>query len=170
MGSFKMNLSNIFNEMRTEDVKKSAGVICEECNQEAYYFNTKNEDFFSEQNCLICRKEKFKGILLEDFQSVLISHIGKHYELIQNDTSETISLKKVLERFTYDEDQFLEKLANLLCVKGDRFFQLEGVYKSTVDKVLIEKYKDQAIEKWARFSKELKHYRRFTNTAASSFF
>lgn len=166
------NLKELFYETRQEEIQNSVGVICEECNQKAYYFNTKNADFFSVKCCLICSKEKEKGILLEDFLFTLTRKLNNHYELIQNDSSETatVSLKQILKRFTYDNDLLLEKLADLLCQDSDSFYQVKGLYRSKVDEAFIEKCKKEAIEEWNQLSKDLKHNRRFTHVEASRFY
>ncbi|TMP70186.1 hypothetical protein CWB76_12460 [Pseudoalteromonas sp. S1609] len=163
-------LSNIINETRQEEVKNTVGTICENCNRDAYYFNQKNTDFYTEKNCLICSEKHGRGVILEDFIFTLSRHIPKHYEYIETDISESISLRKILQRFTYDNDQVLEKLACLLCNQKPSFFKKKGKYKNSIDDALIESYKKNAIDEWHEVSKEVKHARRFTNTKAIRFY
>ncbi|WP_175631737.1 RES family NAD+ phosphorylase [Yersinia proxima] len=166
MSSFRTSLRL----RRQENIQHSVGVICEECNQTSYYFNTRNINFGAPKRCLICSEEKLRGIILEDFLFTLRGKIRNHYELNKIDTSASISLKQVLKRFTYDNEQVLEKLADLLCQEDDSFFQIKGRYQSTVDDLFIENCIKEAIEKWNNFAKELKHHRRFTHTDASRFY
>ncbi|USP13305.1 RES family NAD+ phosphorylase [Vibrio gazogenes] len=157
-------------EHNLNEIRDSVGVICGECNQKAYYFNTRNRDFFSEKHCLICSKDKCNGILLEDFVFTLTRKLKNHYKLIKDEMSEAISLNQVLKRFTYDNEQVLKKLAHLLCQENGSYFQLEGRYISIVDDVFKEECEKESIEQWNNFSRELKHIRRFTHTGASRFY
>jgi hypothetical protein len=166
--SFK--LSELFNEMREKEVVDSVGTICDKCNTSAYYFNKNNTDFYTEKTCLICSKKHIKGILLEDFVFTLSRHIPKHYECIENDFLDSISIGEILRRFTYDNEKVIEKLISLLCKGGRSFFKEEGGYKEVVDDALIESYKEKAIDDWHGISKEVKHARRFTNTKAIRFY
>lgn len=163
-------LKEILFETRQKEVEKSVGFICTDCNQTAYYFKTKNVRLHSKKTCLICSKENENGIILEDFRYTLSRHVKNHYKLTKNDASPTISLKDVLKRFTYDNEQVLENLANLLCQENGNFFQIDGLYKSTVDEVFIKECKAEAIEKWNKFAKELKHSRRYHHTEAYQFY
>jgi hypothetical protein len=163
-------LSNIFNEMRVKEVKNTVGTICENCNRDAYYFNTKNTKLHTKKTCLICSEKHERGVILEDFIFTLSGHIPKHYEYIEKDISESISLRKILQRFTYDDDQVLEKLTYLLCNEKPSFFKKKGKYKSSIDDALIERYKKNAIDEWHDISKEVKHTRRFTNNKATVFY
>ena len=162
----------LFDDLRQEEAQKSVGAICEECNQRAYYFNIKNADFFCEKCCLICSQNTSKGILLEDFLHTLTGKLSNHYELSQDNISGTvtISLKQILKRFTYDNDQVVERLADLLCQYDGSFYQIKGVYRSKIDIAFIEQCKNEAIEEWNKFSKDLKHNRRFTHIEASHFY
>lgn len=157
-------------DMRVNHSQDSIGVICEECNQSAFYFNQKNSDFFTEKCCLMCSKKSTKGILLEDFIYTLSGHISEHYKLTDSDDVKTITLQQVLARFTYDHNGVLEKLAELLCRDRSDFFQLSGRYESLVDDDFINRCRKEAIDKWNEFSKELKHIRRFTHVDASRFY
>lgn len=107
---------------------------------------------------------------MEDFLYTLSGHINEHYKLADSEDVNTVSLKRLLARFTYDHDDVLEKLAELLCNERGDFFQKDGRYKSLVDDVFIQKCKEEAKSKWNAFSKELKHIRRFTHTEASRFY
>ncbi|TOF71406.1 hypothetical protein, partial [Vibrio parahaemolyticus] len=77
---------------------------------------------------------------------------------------------QVLARFTYEHDEVLDKLSELLCHEKSVFFKLDGRYESLVDDAFISKCKEEAIEQWDMFSKELKHMRRFTHAKASRFY
>lgn len=157
-------------EERNEEIKSSVGVICTECNQSAPYFKKKNSDFNQEKQCIICQKTTLNGILLEDFLFTLKEHVKDHYELVEGNLSDTLSIKEVLKRFTYDNNNVLEKLSNLLCEKGETFFQLDGRYKSTVDASFINKSKHDALKLWSKIANELKHKQRFTHTQAANFY
>lgn len=167
----KLIYQNILYDYRAKEVQESVGVICKECNQTAYYFSINNTPFNCTKPCLICLKDKENGIILEDFISALSKYVKNHYVLTnKNDICATTSLKQILKRFTYDNEQVLEKLACLLCNKNNDFFKAEGFYKSTVDEVFIKKCKNEAIEKWNKLAKELKHSRRFSHVEAYEFY
>lgn len=160
----------IMYELRLKDIQSSVGVICDKCNQSAFYFNRRNTDLYDEKNCLMCSKVTTKGILLEDFLNTLCGRIGEHYKLSDSTDVKTISLNQVLARFTYEHDEVLGKLSELLCHEKSAFFKLDGRYESLVDDAFISKCKEEAIEQWDMFSKELKHMRRFTHAKASRFY
>ncbi|ECR7600952.1 RES family NAD+ phosphorylase [Salmonella enterica] len=170
MSSFRINLMVKEHERRVDEVKSSVGVICVACNQKSYYFNTKNRDFYEEKVCLICSKAKLSGILLEDFLFTLTRKLRNHYELTKVNFPDTLSIKEVLKRFTYDNESVLDKLSILLCQADNAFFQLDGRYRSTVDEAFIEKCKNDAIKKWNEVANDLKHARRFTHIEASRFY
>lgn len=162
--------SNYFYQIRMEAVEHSVGSICDKCNVKAFYFNTKNTDLHIEKTCLICSEKHIKGIILEDFVSTLSGHISDHYEYVENDFPELISIGEMLSRFTYDNENFIEKLIGLLCKEKPNFFKKKGRYKEVIDEDLIEIYKKKAIDEWHEISKEVKHARRFTNTKAIRFY
>ncbi|HBW9581374.1 TPA: RES domain-containing protein [Klebsiella pneumoniae] len=170
MSSSRLDFMISEHERRVDEIKSSVGVICAECNQKSYYFNTKNSDFYEEKICLICSKTKLSGILLEDFLFTLTRKLKNHYELIDVCHPGTSSIKEVLKRFTYDNSNVLDKLSILLCQKDNTFFKLDGKYRSTVDEVFIEKCKNEAIKKWNALANDLKHARRFTHIEASRFY
>lgn len=163
-------LKVIIKEMCQDRAKNSVGSICESCNRDAYYFNLQNRNLYTEKTCLICSKKHDKGILLEDFVSLLSRKIPKHFEYINNDILGSTSLRKILQRFTYNNDQVLEKLANLLCAEKPNYFKKKGKYKSTLDAAFIEESKKKATKEWHDISKEVKHTRRFTNEKAAKFY
>ncbi len=115
-------------------------------------------------------RKHVRGIILEDIVPTLSERIPNHYDCIENDLSNSISLSEILKRFTYNNDRVIEKLIFLLCKTAPDFFQEKGRYKETLDDVLIKTYKEEAIDEWHKLSKEVKHTRRFTNTKATRFY
>lgn len=163
-------LKNMSRKMREEEIQSSRGYICADCNHSAYYFKTKNSPLFSDKPCLLCSESKSSGILVEDFLFTLRGHLRDHYEPAHGCLENTVSLKEVLKRFTYDNEHFLELLALLLCGPDDAFFQYEGRYKNSVDEAFIAKCREGAIHRWKKLAYELKHDRRFTHNAAARFY
>ena len=118
------SLRNVLDETRQEEVERSVGSICDKCNTEAFYFNTKNDDLHKEKICLICSEKHARGIILEDFVFSLSNNIPKHYEYVENDLSKPISIGSILSRFTYDNENFIKKLIGLLCKEKPRYNSL----------------------------------------------
>ncbi|WP_253264722.1 RES family NAD+ phosphorylase [Aeromonas sp. 1805] len=161
---------NIMNELREKEIEESIGTICEHCNKNAFYFNRKNTDFNTKESCLICLKKHVRGVLLEDFVFTLSRHIPKHYKLIENNMSELVSLRDILQRFTYENETVIEKLTLLLCKEIPSYFKTEGKYKSIIDSSFIESARKSVIAEWNEISREVKHTRRFTNKRALDFY
>lgn len=76
----------------------------------------------------------------------------------------------MLKYFTYDNDDVLSKLSDLLCNSNPSFFIKDGLYKKIVDDDFIYKCSDEAKKTWDKFSLELKHERRFNHKEATSFY
>lgn len=164
-------LSQIYSaEFREKEIQSSVGYICAGCNQDAYYFNTKNTQLNSGKQCLICSEIRPDGILVEDFEFTLRRHLRDHYTLEDSRSTDFIPLKDVLKRFTYDNENFLELLAEFLCRPHDTFFRKDGWYRDTVDKHFIDTCRQAARSQWENFAYELKHIQRFTHSAASTFY
>ncbi|QUI68495.1 RES domain-containing protein [Pseudoalteromonas sp. M8] len=163
-------IRDIFREILEEEITNSIGSICSQCNTSAYYFNQKNKDLYNEKTCVICSNEHINGILLEDFIFTLSRHIPNHYDFIESDLSDSISLGEIVARFTYNNEKVIDKLEKLLCDESPDFFKLKGRYREFVDDSIIESYKKSAIDEWHNISKEVKHTRRFTNTRAIQFY
>lgn len=160
----------ILAKAREKEIHSSRGYICAECNNSAYYFNTQNSTLHYEKPCLICSESKPEGILVEDFLPALKRHLSDHYKITGECVENTISLKEVLKRFTYDNEDFLEQLVKLLCDPSSEFFKNDGRYKDILTEDFIADCQKQAIQKWEEFAYELKHERRFTHNAATNFY
>lgn len=163
-------INNMFAEMREEKIQSSRGYICAECNRSAYYFCKKNSQLNSGKHCLICSEIQPDGILVEDFEFTLRGHLRDHYTLADCHSTDTIPLKDVLKRFTYDNEDFLALLTALLCQPDDTFFMEDGRYINIVDEAFIAKSRDDAIREWEKIAYELKHVRRFSHSAASGYY
>lgn len=161
---------NMFADLREEKVQSSRGYICAECNRSAYYFCKKNRLLNSGKQCLICSESRPDGILVEDFLFTLRGHLRDHYILADSHSTDTIPLKNVLKRFTYDNEDFLALLAALLCQPDDTFFREDGWYRNIVDEAFIAKSRDDAIREWEHMAYELKHVRRFSHSVASDYY
>lgn len=165
------NLENLYiPEYEKEKIQASVGYICAECNQKAYYFNTKNRQLDSGMQCLICSEIRPDGILVEDFESTLRRHLRDHYTLGDSRSTDTISLKDVLKRFTYDNEDFLELLAAFLCQPHDPFFRKGGWYRNIVDEDFITRNRADALREWEGIANELKNVRRFNHAEACGYY
>lgn len=156
--------------MREKKIQSSRGYICAECNRSAYYFCKKNSQLNSGKQCLICSESRPEGILVEDFVFTLRGHLRDHYTLADCHSTDTIPLKDVLKRFTYDNEDFLALLAALLCQPDDIFFREAGWYRNIVDEAFIATSRDDAIREWENMAYELKHVRRFSHSVASGYY
>ncbi|PMP11892.1 hypothetical protein BCS92_19300 [Vibrio tasmaniensis] len=156
--------------MRRTEVDRSVGFICKDCNKDVYYFNRRNRAITYKKNCIVCNKSSHEGIIIEDFVFTLNRKIPDHYHLVSDSQSDVISLKEVIKRFTIDNQDVLEKVADLLSEENADFFKRNGIYKSHVDQTFIENCKHQAKVDWDELSRELKHSRRFTHMRATVFF
>ncbi|MGL1813919.1 UNVERIFIED_CONTAM: RES domain-containing protein [Serratia marcescens] len=163
-------INNMFAEMREEEIQSSRGYICAECNRSAYYFCKKNSQLNSGKQCLMCSAIRPDGILVEDFEFTLYNHLRYHYTLENSRSTDTISLKDVLKRFTYDNEDFLTALAALLCKPDDTFFREDGWYRNIVDEAFIATCTNDAIREWEAMAYELKHVRRFSHSEASNYY
>lgn len=163
-------MKNMMAKMREEEIQSSRSYICAECNSSAYYFCKKNSQLNSGKQCLICSESRSNGILVEDFVFTLRGHLRDHYTLVDCHSTDTIPLKDALKRFTYDNEEFLALLAELLCQPDDIFFREDGWYKNIVDEDFIATCKDGAIQKWEYIAYELKHVRRFSHSEAASYY
>ncbi|WOY03134.1 RES family NAD+ phosphorylase [Dickeya fangzhongdai] len=163
-------INNMFAEMREEEIKSSRGYICAECNHSAYYFCKKNSQLNSGKQCLMCSEIRPDGILVEDFEFTLRRNLRDHYTLEDSRSTDTIPLKDVLKRFTYDNEDFLAQLASLLCQPDDTFFREDGWYRNIVDEAFIATCRDDAIREWEDMAYELKHVRRFSHSGASRYY
>ena len=159
-----------FAEVREEQIQSSVGYICAECNKKAYYFNKKNTQLNSGKQCLICSEIRPDGILVEDFESTLRRHLRDHYTLEDSRSTDTLLLKDVLKRFTYDNEDFLELLVALLCQPDDPFFQEGRWYRSIVDEAFITRNRADALREWEGIANELKNVRRFNHPKACSYY
>lgn len=152
---------------REKNVATSLGVVCSSCNT-AYVFNLKQGSFYQQKTCLICKKEKENGILIEEFEFSLSGHMKHHYVHAENNDS-GLPLKEILKRFTYDSEEFLEQLSVYMCSKN-LFFDENQRYIDIVDdefKIVCVK---ESKEKWERIATELKHYKRFSHLEAVQHF
>lgn len=166
-----MNLiEELLRKDREEEISSSRGYICADCNHSAYYFRTRNSPLHSEKPCILCSDCKPEGMLVEDFLFTLRGHLRDHYEPADESAENTVSLKDVLKRFTYDNEEFLEILAVLLCEPDDAFFRYDGRYKNSVDEAFIAGCREEALRLWKQLAYELKHERRFTHNKASAFY
>ncbi|MCG9782653.1 RES family NAD+ phosphorylase [Vibrio brasiliensis] len=156
--------------MRNNEIEASVGLVCSNCNEDTFYFNTKNKELPSEKACVICSEVSLNGILIEDFIFTLSRHIENHYELSDNKSCETFSLEQVLARFTIDNKDFLELLSKVICEADSKCFKRDGIYKSKIDQKFIDECKRDAEVEWDKYSKELKHSRRFTHKDASDYY
>lgn len=163
-------IKNMFAEMREHEIQSSCGYICAECNRSAYYFNKKNSQLNSGKQCLICSESRSDGILVEDFEFTLRGHLRDHYALADCHSTDTLPLKDVLKRFTYDNEDFLGLLAALLCQPGDTFFREGAWYRNIVDEAFIATCRDNAIRGWEDMAYELKHVRRFSHSGAYKYY
>ncbi|WP_157982886.1 RES family NAD+ phosphorylase [Pantoea ananatis] len=152
---------------REKKVATSLGVVCSSCNT-AYVFNLKKESFIQKKTCLICKKEKEDGILVEDFEFSLSGHMRHHYVHAKNNDS-GLPLKEILKRFTYDSEDFLVRLSAYMCSK-DVFFDESKHYIDIVDDEFIRVCVKESKNKWERIATELKHYKRFSHLEAVQHF
>jgi len=167
-------LKELFDGVEEEEERNSQGVVCVACHSklkdELLRMKSHQELRFN-PNCMVCEKPVQKGVLIEALIEPLRKFLPNHYELAIDKGSDTKSMKCVVRRFFNDDEALLKKLISILTKnKNDKFFKVDGHYKSTVTEDDIKKFKEEAREDWDHRANELKHTQRFTNKNAIKFY
>lgn len=165
--SFRTRMLLLSLSEREEKVVNSVGVVCKKCNT-AFYFKTLSKPFNMNKRCLICDNESEEGILVEDFVNSLARNVKNHYYHSDNNKN-GVPLREVLERFTFKNASFIEKLIPLLCEESN-FFRVEKNYVDYVDDKFIDECIKEAKNTWETIAYELKHSQRFSNNKAVDLF